>query len=193
MLNARQYEIKRRHKLSEDMFLALCYIAQDHDFRGCIHGKTLNALRRRRFVDKEHELTNAGWECYIELTNLGPCGTSGINGWSSKDPQLQYDAAKPRLDAIAVEKENCERRRRKTDRSDQLEATSKKPRAGIFRVEDVRYGGRMVVLDDGSRWEVGEADSCVSESWSSMDNVIVIDNEMYKLDDSEKVSVEREN
>ena len=112
MTSIRQYELKQKYKLSPSLFLSLCYIAQNHEFRSFVHGKTLNALRRRRFVDREHELTRAGWECYIELTNVGPCGTSCTNGWKVKDPHSQYADAKPRLDAIASEKANRERSRK---------------------------------------------------------------------------------
>lgn len=191
MLDTKQYELKRRHKLSPEMFLALCYIAQDHDFRGYTHGKTLSALRRRRFVDREHELTRAGWECYIELTNVGPCGTSCTNGWKVKDPHSQYADAKPRLDAIASEKANRERSRKPVS-SHQIETASQEPRAAIFRVEDVKYGGRLIVLEDGSRWEVDKTDSAVSKSWAEMDCVVIIDNEMYRLDELQRVQVERE-
>lgn len=59
-------------------------------------------------------------------------------------------------------------------------------------IDAIKYDGRLIVLDDGSRWEVDETDAYTSDMWSEMDRVVIIDNEMFKLDDSEKVSVEQE-
>lgn len=64
--------------------------------------------------------------------------------------------------------------------------------AGSGEIQEIKYNGRLVILDDGSRWEVDEFDAMTSEMWMEMDRVVVIDGEMYKLDDSEKVSVEEE-
>ena len=62
----------------------------------------------------------------------------------------------------------------------------------IGYIQDIKYDGRLVVLDDGSRWEVDEMDTVTAEMWSEIDQVIVLDGEMFKLDDLEKVSVEQE-
>ena len=59
-------------------------------------------------------------------------------------------------------------------------------------IDAIKYDGRLIVLDDGSRWEVDETDSFTSDLWSEMDRVVIIDGEMFKLDDFEKVSVEEE-
>lgn len=56
-------------------------------------------------------------------------------------------------------------------------------------IEQVKYDGRLVMLDDGSRWEVDSSDSHTSDSWLPGDKVVVIDDEMFKLDDFEKVAV----
>ena len=48
------------------------------------------------------------------------------------------------------------------------------------------------MLEDGSRWEVDKTDSAVSKSWAEMDCVVIIDNEMYRLDELQRVQVERE-
>ena len=60
----------------------------------------------------------------------------------------------------------------------------------ISEIVTVKFDGRLVVLEDGSRWEVASSDSYVADSWLPGDKVIVIDNEMFRLDDSEKVDVE---
>ena len=59
-------------------------------------------------------------------------------------------------------------------------------------IDAVKYDGRLIVLDDGSRWEVDETDAYTSSLWSEMDRVVIIDGEMFKLDDLERVSVEEE-
>ncbi len=59
----------------------------------------------------------------------------------------------------------------------------------VSDIDTVKYDGRLIILDDGSRWEVEEFDTGTSDMWDFMDKVVVIDNEMYKLDDSEKVEV----
>lgn len=63
----------------------------------------------------------------------------------------------------------------------------------VADIDDIKYDGRVIVLSDGSRWEVDAGDAFTASMWSPiLDKVIVIDNEMFKLDDSEKVCVERE-
>lgn len=62
----------------------------------------------------------------------------------------------------------------------------------VADIRDVKYDGRLIILDDGTRWEVDDTDSATAEDWSSGDKVVIIDNAMYKLDDMEKVDVEEE-
>lgn len=57
-------------------------------------------------------------------------------------------------------------------------------------IESIKYDGKLVVLDDGSRWVVDDLDRHTVEFWGEFEKVVVIDGEMFKLDDSEKVSVE---
>lgn len=59
----------------------------------------------------------------------------------------------------------------------------------IADIEDVKYDGHLVVLDDGSRWEVDDIDRSTVAMWSMLDKVLVVDGEMWKLDESEKVNV----
>lgn len=59
-------------------------------------------------------------------------------------------------------------------------------------IADIKYDGKLVILDDGTRWEVDSLDASTAEMWSSLDKVVVIDGEMFKLDAMEKVGVEQE-
>lgn len=59
-------------------------------------------------------------------------------------------------------------------------------------VDEVKYDGRVVVLDDGSRWEVAAHDADVSDTWTYVTKVAVIDDVMYNLTDAEHVDVTEE-
>lgn len=59
-------------------------------------------------------------------------------------------------------------------------------------IEEIKHGGRLIVLSDDSRWEVDELDASTAELWSPLDKVVVIDDEMWKLDDFEKVAAMEE-
>jgi hypothetical protein len=59
-------------------------------------------------------------------------------------------------------------------------------------ISAIKYSGRLVVLDDGSRWEVDEIDEFTSSMWNQGDRVVVIDDRMYRLDDLESVAVEKD-
>ena len=62
----------------------------------------------------------------------------------------------------------------------------------VADIDDIKYDGRLVILDDGTRWEVDAIDSSTAEMWSPMDKVVVIDDEMFKLADMEKVAVQQD-
>ncbi len=62
----------------------------------------------------------------------------------------------------------------------------------VANIDNIKYNGRLIILDDGTRWEVDELDASTSEMWDTLDRVVVIDNEMFKLDDLEKVSVQQD-
>jgi hypothetical protein len=65
-------------------------------------------------------------------------------------------------------------------------------RTVVGDIRNIKYGGRLIILDDGTKWEVDETDTTTSNLWSVYDKVIIIDDDMYKLDDSEKVEVARD-
>lgn len=56
-------------------------------------------------------------------------------------------------------------------------------------IEEIKYEGHVVILEDGSRWEVDDSDTYTSDSWLEGDRVVVIDGRMYQLDESESVQV----
>jgi hypothetical protein len=59
-------------------------------------------------------------------------------------------------------------------------------------IEDVKYEGHMIILDDGSRWEVDDSDTYLADGWTPGDRVLVIDDEMFRLDDLEKIHVQED-
>ena len=59
-------------------------------------------------------------------------------------------------------------------------------------IDQVKYDGRPIVLDDGSRWEVDSLDTSTADVWSPITKVIVVDDVMYNLDDTEHVDVSGE-
>jgi len=62
----------------------------------------------------------------------------------------------------------------------------------VANIEEIKYDGRLIILDDGTRWEVDSFDASTADLWDVMDKVVVIDDEMYRLENAEKVSVEQE-
>lgn len=60
------------------------------------------------------------------------------------------------------------------------------------QIVNVEYGGRLVILDDGSRWEVDSLDEYTAESWGVLTKVLIIDDKMYNLDDAEHILVEED-
>jgi len=60
----------------------------------------------------------------------------------------------------------------------------------VASIKAVKYGGRLIVLDDGSRWEVDEIDDGTAELWDTGARVVVLDGEMFLLEDLEKIGVQ---
>ena len=59
-------------------------------------------------------------------------------------------------------------------------------------IDEVKYDGRLVILNDGSRWEVAEYDAHTVDMWGSFTKVAIIDDVMYNLGDAEHVDVVEE-
>jgi hypothetical protein len=55
-------------------------------------------------------------------------------------------------------------------------------------IHDIKYDGRVIILDDGSRWEVGSYDASTVELWGEFTKVVIIDDEMYRLEESVSVT-----
>jgi hypothetical protein len=62
----------------------------------------------------------------------------------------------------------------------------------VADIEEIKYDGRLIIFDDGTRWEVDSSDAVTAETWSVAEKVVVIDGEMFKLDEFEMVHVEQE-
>jgi hypothetical protein len=59
-------------------------------------------------------------------------------------------------------------------------------------IDEIKYDGHLVVLDDGSRWEVDDGDTYTTDGWCEGDEVVVINGRMYRLDELESVEVTKE-
>jgi hypothetical protein len=59
-------------------------------------------------------------------------------------------------------------------------------------INEIKYDGHLVVLDDGSRWEVDDGDTYTADGWCEGDEVVVINGRMYRLDELESVEVTKE-
>src|SRR6478672_9149063 len=62
----------------------------------------------------------------------------------------------------------------------------------VADIEDIKYEGRLVILDDGSRWEVSSIDVNDVDLWSPYGKVVVLDDVMYRLEDAEHADVTEE-
>jgi hypothetical protein len=59
-------------------------------------------------------------------------------------------------------------------------------------IVEIKYEGRLVVLNDGSRWEVDSLDSGTVDLWGPFTKVAVIDGVMYNLEDGGNAEVTEE-
>ena len=59
-------------------------------------------------------------------------------------------------------------------------------------IEEIKYDGHILVMEDGTRWEVDDTDTYTATLWDAGDHIVVFDGRMFKLDDSESVAVEKE-
>ncbi len=62
----------------------------------------------------------------------------------------------------------------------------------VSDIDRIKYEGRLVILDDGSRWEVDSVDTYTVDSWNPGTKVAVIDDVMYNLGDAEHADVSEE-
>ncbi|KUI09907.1 hypothetical protein AU190_05700 [Mycolicibacterium acapulense] len=62
----------------------------------------------------------------------------------------------------------------------------------VAEIDEIKYDGRLVILDDGSRWEVSSLDVTDVDLWSPYGKVVVLDDVMYRLEDAEHADVTEE-
>lgn len=62
----------------------------------------------------------------------------------------------------------------------------------VSDIDEIKYGGRLVILTDGTRWEVDQYDSDSVEYWSTFSKVAVLDDVMYVIEDAEHATVSQE-
>jgi hypothetical protein len=62
----------------------------------------------------------------------------------------------------------------------------------VADIDEIKYEGRLVVLDDGSRWEVSSLDVNDVDLWSPYGKAVVLDDIMYLLEDAEHADVTEE-
>lgn len=60
----------------------------------------------------------------------------------------------------------------------------------LERIEVIKYAGRLVVLEDGSRWDVNDADAVSVEGWLEGSMVAIDSDQMYLVNDMEYAYVE---
>lgn len=62
----------------------------------------------------------------------------------------------------------------------------------VSEIDKIKYDGKLVVLNDGSRWEVADMDQSTASLWSELDKIVLIDGDMYNIEDCEKIEVTEE-
>ena len=62
----------------------------------------------------------------------------------------------------------------------------------VSDIEEIKYGGRLIILQDDSRWEVNELDTATAESRSILDKIFIIEGSIWRLDDLERAETEEE-
>ena len=58
-------------------------------------------------------------------------------------------------------------------------------------IDEVKYDGHLVILSNGTRWEVGDGDTFTSEGWTAGDEVVIVNDRMYLLDELDSVAVRK--
>ena len=170
-----QYRVKQKYRLSTEMFLALCYTAQEHKFIEFVYARTKDALRRRGLLDDDGRLTSYGWKCYLEATESEGCPTSTIEGFTPRDPKALFERARPGLDL--------------TDRKRESDGPWT-PRLTSGVVERVKFCGGLVVLRDGRRWEVDPAHQSRAAKLEPGSRLIFVDGMMLEIQRTNPIRVQ---
>ena len=62
----------------------------------------------------------------------------------------------------------------------------------VSDIDEIKYDGRLVILEDGLRWEVSALDVNDVDLWLAYGKVVVLDDVMYRLEDAEHADVTEE-
>lgn len=62
----------------------------------------------------------------------------------------------------------------------------------VADIDEIKYDGRLIILDDGTSWEVSSLDVNEVDLWSPFGKVVVLDDVMYCLDDADHADVTEE-
>jgi len=60
----------------------------------------------------------------------------------------------------------------------------------IEPIKAIKYDGRLIILENDSKWDIGDGDIDTSEDWNIKDKVLVMDGMMYNLEEMEKVEAQ---
>lgn len=62
----------------------------------------------------------------------------------------------------------------------------------VQTIKRVKYEGRLIILEDGSRWEIDPEDIYTTEDWTAQNKVLIVDGAMYNLDEMNKATAKEE-
>ena len=62
-------------------------------------------------------------------------------------------------------------------------------RSGTGMIAEIKFDGRLIILDTGERWEVDSIDADTSDLWSAGDRVVILAGTMFNIEDAESVDV----
>ncbi|MBX7168115.1 MAG: hypothetical protein K1X74_17400 [Pirellulales bacterium] len=58
-------------------------------------------------------------------------------------------------------------------------------------IEEIKFSAHLVVLDDGSEWEVDDDAAWIVDGWSVRDQVVIIDGEMCNITHCDRAAVSK--
>ncbi len=60
----------------------------------------------------------------------------------------------------------------------------------VAEIDEVMFEGHLILLTDGSRWEVDSMDTFTAEMWGMFDKVVIIYDTMYNIENADSVTVQ---
>ena len=61
--------------------------------------------------------------------------------------------------------------------------------SGTGMIDEIKFDGRLIILDTGERWEVDSIDADTSDLWSAGDRVVILAGTMFNIEGAESVDV----